>query len=491
MQGVNSLEKDVEAFLGIPYAEPPIGNKRFSKPIAKKNWQSVYSASKLPPPCVQSSFYPYYFMPDTANMSEDCLYLNIWVPKENDEEESRPVVIFFHSGAFVTGASNQKTYDGSHLASRGDLVVVTINYRLGALGFFLAYTDEANGNMGMYDQLMAIKWVKTNAKQFSADPDKLVLMGVSAGAFSVSNHIASPLSNHLFKRAIIESGTSLNPAFMKNDKLFESSQKLAAQIGCTNRTITLKNNPQSVVRCLKNKPKEAFADAEKVLLSANPLLFYPRNNDEFLPRRIVDVLRGGQFGRKIDLLCGVTEDEGSMMMITGLRDYFGYYGRKQENKMNKFRAVAFSRGAILVSGQPNLSGIVDIYLNNLKNRTSVEYTKMVANLIGDFSISCGTIFLADFVSLGGNSVYFYKFDYRTSSTPMAEWVGATHLDEVQYVFGNPYHQNFTTQETELSHLLIDRWSAFAKTGFVFFICLFFLIHEFVIYRIIKPSRQVK
>uniref|UniRef100_A0AAU7E2K7 Carboxylic ester hydrolase n=1 Tax=Cupiennius salei TaxID=6928 RepID=A0AAU7E2K7_CUPSA len=465
IRGTAALSDDVEAFLGIPYAEPPVGDLRFAKPVPKKRWDKILDASTLPPPCVQFSMGPYYFMPDITNMSEDCLYLNIWNPKAESNHGLRPVIIYIHPGAFCTGGTNMKVYDGSRLASLGDVVVVTINYRLGVLGYFLAYNEVANGNMGMYDQITAMKWIKSNAKNFGGDPENIVLMGISAGAFSAAAHVISPLSNNLFRRAILQSGGMVHPYFMDdNARLYRNSELMSSVVGCANETVSLKSDPRAVVKCLKEKPKEILANAELLLMKSNPINFYPRVNDEFLPKSSVAFLREGKFRKDINVIIGVNKDEGGLFLTTGLPDYFGLYGKVSLNVINKYRAALISRGFSMVAGEPRPSELVDFYIKNVKNRTSTGYTKMVSNFIGDYMIACNTIFFADFLSLKGNVVYFYKFEYRSTSTPIAEWMGTTHLDDVPYVFGNPFHENFTAEEEELSNRLIARWSAFAKTG---------------------------
>uniref|UniRef100_A0AAU7E4B0 acetylcholinesterase n=1 Tax=Cupiennius salei TaxID=6928 RepID=A0AAU7E4B0_CUPSA len=459
-----ALSDDVEAFLGVPYAEPPTGDLRFAKPVPKKHWGEIYNASSLPPPCAQYSLGENYFLPDLTNMSEDCLYLNVWIPTSKPSSGLRPVIVYLHPGAFSAGSSNFRAHDGSHLSSRGDAVVVTINYRLGVFGYFLGYTEEANGNMGMYDQIMAIKWVKDNAKSFSGDPENVVLMGVSAGAMSVSGHMISPLSKNLFKKAIIQSGSIVHPLFLDdNPRLFKNSELVSSMVGCTNETLTLKDNPRLVVKCLKDKPKEDLIAAELVLLKSNFFNFFPRVNDEFLPKESVDLLREGKFRKDVDVLIGINKDEGALFLTLALPAYFGHYGINSV-RVSRGTGTAIMRTAALLVTRSSSSELVNFYINKVENRTPDGYSKMIANILGDHIITCSTVFFADILSYKGNTVYFYKFGFRSPSTPVAEWMGTTHLDEVQYVFGNPYHANFTVEESELSHQLMDRWAAFAKKG---------------------------
>lgn len=471
VRGVPSLADDVEAYLGIPYAEPPVGDLRFARPVPKKKWTDVYNASTFGPPCTQISIGPLYFMPDVTNMSEDCLYLNVWSPKSEPSGGLRPIIVYLHPGAYITGSSTIKAHDGSQLASRGDLIVASLNYRLGMFGYFLSYTEEANGNMGEFDKIMAIKWIKENAKYFNGDPDNISLMGASAGAASISCLMLSPLAKDLFKKAIVISGSQMHPSFGDNDRLFSNSERIASIAGCSNNSVNLKSNPRAVAKCLKNKSAEDLVKAQTVLLMTNPLLLFPRVGDELLPKNAVESFREGKFRKDMDVLMGFNENEGGLFLFTGVPQYVGLYGREVK-AMTKMRAFALARSAFFLSGQDRASEVIDYYMKRVKNRTTTGYVRMVANILGDFISSCNVIFNADVVSLKGNHVYLYKFDFRPASTPTAEWVGTTHLDDIQYIFGSPYYGNFTPEETELSQRLIDRWSAFARTGFVIFIITF-------------------
>ncbi|KAL1418755.1 hypothetical protein MTO96_025784 [Rhipicephalus appendiculatus] len=173
----------VLAFLGIPFAEPPLGERRFKKPTPKKPWKGVLNASSLPPMCPQVPVrVNNHFEVKAADLfSEDCLFLNVFKPVRNHGSTLKRVVVFVHGGAFTFGGIYLKIFDASELAVRGDLVVVTIAYRLGPFGFLYLGTEEAPGNMGLYDQQLAMRWVRENARSFGGDPDVITAMGQSAG----------------------------------------------------------------------------------------------------------------------------------------------------------------------------------------------------------------------------------------------------------------------------------------------------------------------
>jgi len=205
---VAGLKSDdgLNVFLGVPYATPPMGDLRFRPPQEPASWKGILPAFSYGSVCPQTqagseaaSYYP---------QSEDCLSLNIWTPGIDDKH--RPVVVFIHGGAFIEGASANPMYNGSSLASNGDIVVVTINYRLGALGFLylepLGEEYAESGNLGILDQIHALQWVKNNIEMFGGDPKNVTLMGQSAGSISVTTLMSVPQAKGLFRRAIAESG---------------------------------------------------------------------------------------------------------------------------------------------------------------------------------------------------------------------------------------------------------------------------------------------
>jgi para-nitrobenzyl esterase len=207
LSGTN--ETDIRAYLGIPYAAPPTGYLRWRPPAAVKPWEGIRQAKEFVPACPQlvkgSSENQ-----GLGNMSEDCLYLNVWAPAKSPEEKL-PVMVFIHGGAFVRGAGSLPLYNGSALARKG-VVVVTLNYRLGALGFLthpeLAKESPNNtsGNYGLLDQQAALRWVQNNIAAFGGDPAYVTVFGESAGAVSVISLLASPQSKGLYSQAIVESG---------------------------------------------------------------------------------------------------------------------------------------------------------------------------------------------------------------------------------------------------------------------------------------------
>ncbi|GFW04224.1 acetylcholinesterase-1 [Trichonephila clavipes] len=455
--------QQIEAFLGIPYAEPPVDRLRFQKPVPKTSWSGVFDASTLPQTCAQNITENYYWEPSIENMTEDCLYLNLWVPYSKRSSKLKPIVIYFHGGAFNVGSGNQAAYNGVKLAQFGDIIMVTFNYRVGVLGFFSAFVEEADGNMGVYDQILAMKWIHDNAKYFGGDPDHIVLMGESAGAMSISAHVVSPMTRGMIKRVILMSGSATLPLSLDdNVKLYETSQKVATLVGCADKKFTLRDNPSLIVQCMKRLPAEKLTAAEGLLKQTNPITFIPRSGDKFLPRPIIDELKDGNF-KDMEMLVGINKNEGTFFLSVAAPQYFGRYGVNAVKTISRRFAHQLIRLMFGFMGQSNEKEISDFYVNSVENGTSDKYTHAIANSLGDCLVSCPDVFNAEFHSMR-NPVYFYLFNRRPSSTPMDDWIGATHYDIIQYVFGNTLFENFTAEEEKFSHKIMSRWMAFIKTG---------------------------
>ncbi|VDO02475.1 unnamed protein product [Rodentolepis nana] len=208
-------DKNVDAYLGIPFAEPPIGDLRFAPPQPISPWKGTRNATTRCNACLQYHFGSF----DNANpaakiwvnnteMSEDCLYLNVWTPSSTSGGP-KAVMVWIFGGGFFSGSPNLDVYDGRFLAAMEDVVVVSMNYRLGPFGF-LYLKSHVEGNMGLKDQQLALKWVKDNIVAFNGDPDRITVFGESAGAVSTSLQYLNPTSRTYFKRLILQSASPLN-----------------------------------------------------------------------------------------------------------------------------------------------------------------------------------------------------------------------------------------------------------------------------------------
>ncbi|EDV20447.1 uncharacterized protein TRIADDRAFT_32115, partial [Trichoplax adhaerens] len=213
----NVDDKQCHVFLGVPYAEPPVGSLRFMNSIPlKKSWRSTRDALQFSPSCPQTYVVPQIYdrldksLPESKE-NEDCLYLNIYTPKVDSKSPLLPVLVWIHGGGYVMGTG--ANWHGETLSTREDIVVVTINYRLGALGFMTARNEKNSdilpANNGQLDQNIALKWIQRNIRHFGGDKTKVTIAGNSAGAVSIGFHLLSPSSQGLFRSAVLQSGTPL------------------------------------------------------------------------------------------------------------------------------------------------------------------------------------------------------------------------------------------------------------------------------------------
>jgi para-nitrobenzyl esterase len=305
---------DSRQFLGIPYAAPPVGEMRWKAPAPAPRWRGVLEATEFAPNCPQAST-PF----GVASLDEDCLYLNVFTPdkhdhagadegkgqgnKGKDKHAKLPVMVWFHPGAFQFGLSND--FDPTDLVDH-DVIVVTLNYRLGALGF-LAHPgltaespDASSGNYGLLDQQAALRWVQRNIHKFGGDPDNVTIFGESAGAVSVHAHMVSPRSTGLFHRAIAQSGsyTLTQPSLATAQT---QGQAYATAVGCA----------AGDVACLRAVPVATLLANQ----STSPTAYLPKVDGSILPLSISTAFATGQFNR-VPVIEGTTHDEFRLFVAT-------------------------------------------------------------------------------------------------------------------------------------------------------------------------------
>ena len=307
------VEDGVRVFLGIPFAAPPVGALRWKPPQGVAAWTQVRNAAVFSPSCPQPK------QQDDGKFSEDCLYLNVWTyAKKHDER--LPVMVWIHGGAFNFGSASQPEYNGRNLAKKG-VVVVTINYRLGPLGFLVhpllskEYAHGASGNYGLLDQIAALKWVQKNIAAFGGNPDRVTIFGQSAGSRSVSLLMISPLSAGLFHRAIAESGGPiigseyLSPAFNGNmANVSKMGQKLTARLGCDKAEDVL-----AAMRARSAQEWVAAADCKTDLFDDEALFYAPVFDGWVLPKNPLAAYSGGQ-QHDVPIIVGSTLNEGTLYL---------------------------------------------------------------------------------------------------------------------------------------------------------------------------------
>jgi para-nitrobenzyl esterase len=293
---------DTVRFSGLPYAAPPVGELRWTAPRRPQPWTGVRDATVPRDRCAQSGWDP------TAPVdgSEDCLYVDVTRPVQQSRPGRMPVIVFLHGGRLISGSGSD--FDGSRLATTGDAVVVTANYRLGALGFLSSPALDAegtvSGNYGLLDQAEVLRWVRRNAAAFGGDPFKVTLAGQSAGARSVCTHLASPASRGLFQRAIVQSGACANTVMTKSAADRKGAQAIR-EVGCAGAA--------DLPGCLRQVPVArllgTLADVgTSVTGVASDDPWGPVAGTPFLPWQPITAIRYGS-AAGIPLLIGSMRDE--------------------------------------------------------------------------------------------------------------------------------------------------------------------------------------
>ncbi|KAL3848211.1 hypothetical protein ACJMK2_019084 [Sinanodonta woodiana] len=466
--------KRVNVFYGIPYAKAPLGEYRFRHPQPNDPWEGVYNATKRPNSCVQGldGVFPNFtgaqvWNPNTKR-DEDCLYLNVWVPQENEPVINKAVMIWIFGGGFYSGTSTLDIYDAKYLAVENDVIVVSMQYRVGALGYLSLFHRDAPGNAGMFDQVMALDWVQSNIHYFGGNPHNVTLFGESAGAVSVGMHLLSPKSRSKFNRAILQSGAPHAAwAVIPEKEAKRRAKALARELQCDFPTT------EEIIACLREVPADKFYDYEYndnvIEYGVVRFPFVPVVDGSFLIESPEKSLNSGNF-KKCPILLGNNVNEASFwlvyfnknlfrynaetfisrhqfeVLIDTLFDYHPYYPKR----LNSFgiEAIKFQ-----------YTHWQDPY-NQEMNRYNIDMA------VGDFHFICPTVDLALHYASDGSPVYYYVFDHRSSVHLWHEWMGVLHADEINFVFGEPINKNFdyTHHEKKLALKMMKYWSNFAKTG---------------------------
>nr|XP_054496523.1 fatty acyl-CoA hydrolase precursor, medium chain-like [Agelaius phoeniceus] len=454
---VDTADRTVNVFLGLPFAKPPLGALRFSEPQPPEPWEGVRDATSYPPMCLQDQVQGQFISNMVTNrkekvalqVSEDCLYLNVYTPVSTGEKEKLPVLVWIHGGGLVFGAAS--SYDGSVLAAFDNVVVVAIQYRLGIAGYFSTGDEHARGNWGYLDQVAALRWIQENIMHFGGDPGSVTIFGESAGGISVSALVLSPLAKGLFHKAISESGTAALGLFTDQPK--EDAQKIAAVSGCE------KSSSAAMVECLRGKTEEELLQITQkmdVFFSSGCVdgNFFPKSPRELLSEKSINA---------VPYIIGVNNCE------------FGY-GLPMIMKFPPFvdgldkdvaRQILQSTLPLIFKGLT--SEVVDrVYKEYMGDAESpAQVRDGLLDAMGDVYFVISSVEVARYHRDAGNPVYFYEFQHRPSSAEglVPEFVKADHGAEIAFVFGKPFLAGGATEEeNELSRTVMRYWTNFAKNG---------------------------
>ena len=308
VEGKMSTDGQVRVFLGIPYAAPPVGPLRWKPPQPAVKWSGVKETTDFWHRCMQPSIYDDMHFRDPGG-SEDCLTLNVWTPAK-DKHAKLPVMVWIYGGGFTGGAVSEPRQDGEHLAHKG-VIVVSMNYRLGVFGFFThpdlaaESAQHAAGNYGLMDQTAALEWVKKNIAEFGGDPTQVTIFGESAGSFSVSAQMASPLARGLFVRAIGESGG----AFSVTLPFLPLAQREAKDEDAIRRATGTSDLAQ-----LRAMSADDLLKAVSKKVEEPPARFSPDVDGYFLPESVPQIYAEGKQAH-VPLIAGWNLDEGSFEVL--------------------------------------------------------------------------------------------------------------------------------------------------------------------------------
>ena len=439
LEGSVSHDSKIRIFRGIPYAAPPVGHLRWQEPQPMTNWSGVRSAAAFGARCMQGRIYSDMVFRDNGP-SEDCLSLNVWTPAAANH---LPVMVWIYGGGFSAGASSEPRQDGEHLAHHG-VVVVSLNYRLGIFGFFShpALSKEsghnASGNYGLLDQVAALVWVQQNIAAFGGDPEQVTIFGESAGSFSVSALMASPLTTGLFNKAIGESGAFFSATSSASSlaKSQAADQKFADSIGCES------------LAALRAKPAAQLLAAA---LQQKDLRFRPNIDGYFLPEDVYSIYAAGK-QKHVPLLAGWNADEG------GYRSIFGKEAPTASNYVTRLRVLFGDKADALLKLYPGA--------------TDQEAKRSAQDLAGDQFIAYSTWKWIEMQSKTGDApVYRYRFE-DAPPAPVHEKDadsssrGAYHSSEIEFVFGTLASKDLPWRpgDQNLSEMMSLYWSNFAKAG---------------------------
>jgi para-nitrobenzyl esterase len=426
----------VSEFKGIPFAAPPLGSLRWKAPQpVKPSWSGVRQTVAFAPACMQDPAMANRQAPGVS-LSEDCLYLNVWT-SAGTSSERRPVIAWIYGGGFTGGMTSAPLYDGAHFAEKG-VVFVSIAYRVGALGFLATpelsrESGHGSGNYGLLDQIAGLKWIRRNIARFGGDPSKVTLLGHSAGGFSVSMLAGSPLAKGLFRGVISESGANFMPP---QDALWAGGSIQTLRMSETAGKKWLENLGAATLAEARALPAEKVVAAQR----ARGARFWPPVDGYVIVADQYKLWRQGRFN-DTPVLVGDVSDEAA-----------GFGARKTTPAAfeTEVRQGYGNEAAAILAAYPHA--------------TDEQATRAATQLRSDTTFDWGQYTWARLEALDGrHRAYVYDFDRPTARDPN----GATHGQEVAYVFGNLGGSGRpppTEEDRAISEEMQSYWVNFATHG---------------------------
>lgn len=480
----NEILGPVIQFLGVPYAAPPTGEHRFQPPEPPSPWSDIRNATQFAPVCPQNIIdgrlpevmLPVWFTNNldvvssyVQDQSEDCLYLNIYVPTEDDIRDSggpKPVMVYIHGGSYMEGTGN--LYDGSVLASYGNVIVITVNYRLGVLGFLSTGDQAAKGNYGLLDLIQALRWTSENIGFFGGDPLRITVFGSGAGGSCVNlltlSHYSegnrwSNSTKGLFQRAIAQSGTALS-SWAVSFQPAKYARMLATKVGCN------VSDTVELVECLQKKPYKELVDQD-VQPARYHIAFGPVIDGDVIPDDPQILMEQGEF-LNYDIMLGVNQGEGLKFVENIVDSDDGISASDFDFAVSNFVDNLYG----YPEGKDVLRETIKFMYTDWADRHNPETRrKTLLALFTDHQWVAPAVATADLHSNFGSPTYFYAFYHHCQTDQVPAWADAAHGDEVPYVLGIPmigptelFPCNFSKNDVMLSAVVMTYWTNFAKTG---------------------------
>uniref|UniRef100_A0A670Y915 Carboxylesterase type B domain-containing protein n=1 Tax=Pseudonaja textilis TaxID=8673 RepID=A0A670Y915_PSETE len=446
---VGSEWKSIGQFLGVPYAAPPVGENRFHPP-QPFTWTDFWNATTTRANCWQPGD------DSLSSVSEDCLFLNIFVPQNN--VRNLPVLVFFHNSINDDDQGKKASLDGSYLAGVGNLIVITANYRVGVFGFFSSGSSAAGGNWGLLDQDIALQWIRRNIARFGGDAGQITIGAPDRGADIISIHLLKRASNPiLFKRALLMGGSAFSPAItLSKEKAQSQAAILAREVGCPS------TSSSEIVSCLRRLPAKTLNDAQtKLLTISGPFQYWgPVVDGSYVQEPFPAALQRSRLS-KLDLLVGSAQQDGLISRAKAIKRFEERQGRAN-SKTAFYQALQNSLG-----GEESNLLIQDAttWFYSLKH-SSTEYasfSRALENATRDYFIICPTIDMAkEWANSKRGNIFMYHVPDSNSLSSLE------YIPDVQLAFGLPfypqYKNRYTQEEKTLSLVIMQYLSNFVKSG---------------------------
>nr|ABN05619.1 female neotenic-specific protein 1 [Cryptotermes secundus] len=458
------LGRPIYSFRGVRFAQPPVGNLRFKAPVPVDPWQGIQNATEDGAACPQPE--ENYFV----STSEDCLFLNVYTTKlpEVQYNLKRPVMVFFHPGGFYSATGHSKVYGPQYLMDH-DIVLVTTNYRLGALGFLSTGDEVLPGNYGMKDQVATLHWVKQNIAAFGGNPDSVTIAGYSVGSISVMLHMVSPMSQGLFHQGIAMSGSSFLDSFFEKNRL-AFAKKQSALLNCPTYT------SQEVKDCLMKKGAQEIASSLNRLAEWGPepvTTYIPVIEPDVIAVRFLEadpteLFLSGKFA-KVPLITGITKDGVSHKALSVILN--SSLAEDMDNNFDTVAPIAFFYERNTERSHIISQELRKFYLKgqHLTNTSLSDLGELFTDAIIGFPEDRASTVISH---LSGAPLYYYKFSYqgRYSSVYRPHTnipYGVVHYDDQMYLFFIPTLAPYfkpEDPETKIVERQTKMWANFIQTG---------------------------